>query len=428
MPASSSAAFSHHDALRAALKQQDYAAAIPLIRAAIQADRRALTDPVIKSWLALRWQNLFLQLAAKDKAALKVARGVRGYLGDKREAMQVLAERFLLNASPASWQPGLPPVILPQKLNATLIFCPGFINGLLPVHAFEHEFEALEQQLGLRTFCADAHPVRSCEANVTDLLAAVEAGQGFRALKGGASEPVNGPAPSDVVLMGYSKGSPDILALLAQHPELKDRIKAVYTWAGAIGGSHTADGIYQLIADLPLDAAAQRLHDFLAMLMPGVTRKGTLRRLDEYDILGAVRSLTTTERAAFLTQHGAAIDALNVPIFNVTGSTKLLEVPTFQMLDYQKLSKFDPDNDMQVTQAQAKLALPMSTHVATLHGHHWDIAYPPFPRKMRMTTPNLDHPFPRKAGIMANLLLAAELGLIGSDSGLDAGSGSARQK
>jgi len=61
--------------------------------------------------------------------------------------------------------------------------------------------------------------------------------------------------------------------------------------------------------------------------------------------------------------------------------------------------------------------LPMSTHVATLHGHHWDIAYPPFPRKMRMTTPNLDHPFPRKAGIMANLMLVAELGLIGSGSG-----------
>jgi hypothetical protein len=412
-----SVASSYQEALRVALTRQDYPSVITLIRQAVQADRRALTDPLIKSWLALRWQNLFLQLAAQDRAAVKVARGVRGYLGDKREAMQVLAERFLVKADPASWQPNLPPVVLPQKLNATLIFCPGFINGLLPVHAFEHEFDALEQQLGLRAFCADAHPVRSCEANVSDLLAAIEAGEGFKALKGGASEPVKGPDPGDVVLMGYSKGSADILALLAQHPGLKDRIKAVYTWAGAIGGSHTADTIYQLIADLPLDAAAQRLHDFLAMLMPGVTRQGTLRRLDEYDILGAVRSLTTTEREAFLAHHGAAIDALNVPFFNVTGSTKLLEVPTFQMLDYQKLSKFDPDNDMQVTQAQATLALPMSTHVATLHGHHWDIAYPPFPRKMRMTTPNLDHPFPRKAGIMANLMLVAELGLIGSGSG-----------
>lgn len=117
-----SVASSYQEALRVALTRQDYPSVITLIRQAVQADRRALTDPLIKSWLALRWQNLFLQLAAQDRAAVKVARGVRGYLGDKREAMQVLAERFLVKADPASWQPNLPPVVLPQKLNATLIF------------------------------------------------------------------------------------------------------------------------------------------------------------------------------------------------------------------------------------------------------------------------------------------------------------------
>jgi hypothetical protein len=55
----------------------------------------------------------------------------------------------------------------------------------------------------------------------------------------------------------------------------------------------------------------------------------------------------------------------------------------------------------------------MATHIAMLHGHHWDIAYPPFPRGIRLTSPNLDHRFPRKAALVAVWLLLAELGLIG---------------
>lgn len=396
------------------LAQARYAQAIAALRTAVQQDRRVLADPAIKPWLGRRWRNLFLQAATADRRAVRVAHGLRGLVGKRRPVMQQLGERFLLQATAADWDSHLPPAQLPAGPRPTLVFCPGFLNGLLPVHAFEPELRDL-QDAGWPVLCADAHPVRGCEANVSDLLAAVREGRGFLPVPGqGADvELVSGPPPGDMVLMGYSKGSPDILCLLAAHPELRSQVKAVFTWAGAIGGSFTANKIHELIRGLPLDAVTQHLHDFLSLLLPGITRKGTLRRLDEYAISEAVASLTTHEREAFLQRHGAALDALAIPFFNVTGATSLFEVPTFQMADYLALAKVDPDNDMQVTQQQSRLDLPMASHLATLHGHHWDIAYPPFPRKLRLTTPNLDHPFPRHAGLLANLQLTVELGLAG---------------
>lgn len=385
-------------------------AVIAGVRALLADNPRAVAEPLVKAWMARRWRNLFLQAAAQDKAALKVARGLKRYVRDPRSKQQVIAERFLRGATPADWDPALPPAQAGALTGTTLVFCPGFINGLLPVHAFQHEFPALAAAHGWSILSADAHPVRGCEANVADLHAAVTRGLGYHPTP---DFPVTtGEVRRDVILMGYSKGSPDILCLLAAHPELKDRVRAVFTWAGAVGGSFTADKIHELVKDLPLDAVRQHLHDFLTLLVPGVTRQGPLRRLDEYAIVEAVRSLTTHEREAFLREQGAALDALAIPFFNITAATSLFEVPTIQMADWLSLSKVCPDNDMQVTQAQAKLDLPMATHLAMLHGHHWDVSYPPFPRKLRLTTPNLDHPFPRAAAVTAIMQLCGELGLV----------------
>lgn len=385
------------------------------LRELIRQDKRILSEPIVKQWLGLRWRNLFLQAARQDRRALRVAKGWKVLNGKRLSPMQVLAQRFLQDAKPADWDLALPVASNLQTLQgATLVFCPGFINGLLPVHAFEEAFAPVAEALGCRFLCADAHPFRGCDANVPDLLAAVNEGRGFMPSAGcGANvDIISGPPPGPVILMGYSKGSPDILALLARHPELKNQVRAVYTWAGAVGGSFTANNIAKLVESLPVDALPQRLHGILSLLMPGVLAGGPMRRLDEYAVKEAIQSLTTHEREAFLSAHGNTLDALDIPFFCITGSTSLLEVPTFQMADYMNLAKVDPDNDMQVTQAQAKLNLPMASHLATLHGHHWDIAYPPFPRRMRMTTPNLDHPFPRAAALTANLQLVAELGLI----------------
>ncbi len=394
-------------------QQGHYVELISVLKAHMQQNKRTFADPYVKEWVGKRWRNLFIQEAVHDKKALKVATKTLTLGKDKRSAEQKIAERFLKGDQLTEWAITMPEAQASHKIATSLIFCPGFINGLLPAHAFSQEFPQLVQEYGWDIFQADAHPMRGCEANQDDLLRAILEGKGFKADPGAASDQFRDPvAPDSVVLMGYSKGAPDILSTLAHHHDkLDNKVKCVVTWAGAIGGSYMADNFHELIKNADTELLTNRLHDFLQLLVPSLTRKGPLRRLSEYDIKAGVESLTTKARAEFFKQYHGVIDELNIPIINITAATTALEVPTFQMADCLGLTRYDGNNDMQVTQEQAKLKIPMAAHAAMLHGHHWDISYPPFPRAIRMTSPNLDHPFPRKAAVTAIMKLVAELGL-----------------
>jgi len=55
---------------------------------------------------------------------------------------------------------------------------------------------------------------------------------------------------SRVVLIGYSKGAPDILEAVVEYPEIRGRIVAVVSAAGAVGGSPLANDAEQFQADL----------------------------------------------------------------------------------------------------------------------------------------------------------------------------------
>ncbi|PTQ91087.1 hypothetical protein [Agitococcus lubricus] len=395
-------------------QQGDYLAVIALVKSQLEANKRTFADPYIKEWIGRRWRNLFLQEAIHDKRALKVASKKLAMAKDKRSAPQKIAERFLKGDHHVEWAVDMPAAQISQDLATTLIFCPGFINGLLPAHAFAEEFPAIEAEYGWKIFQADAHPMRGCEANHSDILQAIIDGKGFLSNPGAASDQFRPSVPpEDVFLMGYSKGAPDILSTLVHHHQaIGQRVRCVVTWAGAIGGSYMADNFYELIKNADTDLLTSRLHDFLQLLVPSLTRKGSLRRLAEYDIKGGVHSLTTSARNEFYKNYHGLLDDLNIPVLNFTAATTALEVPTFQMADCLNLTRYDGNNDMQVTQEQAKLKIPMAAHVAMLHGHHWDVSYPPFPKALRMTSPNLDHPFPRKAAIVAIFKLLAELGLI----------------
>ncbi|MDX1452632.1 MAG: alpha/beta hydrolase [Oleiphilaceae bacterium] len=384
------------------------------LRKQLAQDPRTVTRPDVKQFLANRWQQLFLQEAAQDKRAVKEARNPISKVGvrDRRPPEQKIAERFLRGDGISAWQQECAPHTKPQVKNTTLVFCAGLLNGLLPDHAFRDEFIGLHEQHGWPIMRADMHPMRGCAPNCEDIRRVLDEGHGTKL--DGSRQADQFDAPGDVVLMGYSKGGADILEFLARYPEYKKRVRAVVLWAGAVGGSYTADGIYDSIKDVDLAGAYQRLSDFLKVFSPFVQNKpqGMFRRLDEYNIKEALRDLTTHQRGAFLKDHGKALDALNIPIFTFTAATSFLRVPTFQMHDALSISKYDANNDMQLTQAQAKTGLPMETHLAILHGHHWDISYPPFPRAARLGSPNLDHPFPRKAAISALVTLLAEIGVM----------------
>ena len=58
------------------------------------------------------------------------------------------------------------------------------------------------------------------------------------------------PGPPRLVLVGYSKGSPDILEAVVRYPEIRDRVAAVVNAAGAVGGSALANDAEQQQAEL----------------------------------------------------------------------------------------------------------------------------------------------------------------------------------
>ena len=61
--------------------------------------------------------------------------------------------------------------------------------------------------------------------------------------------PAEAGAPR-LVLIGYSKGAPDILEAVVAYPEIRRRVAAVVSAAGAIGGSALANDAEQYQADL----------------------------------------------------------------------------------------------------------------------------------------------------------------------------------
>jgi len=394
----------------------DYLAVIAGVREVVAQDPAAVKDPWIKGWIGRRWRDLFLQEAVKDNQAVDVASrpAILSALPlpvfRKSKPRQAIAQRFLKDAPASEWQAELPAAQYDTIENTTLILCGGLLTGMLhpAAHMFPVEADRLYKERGWRTIRADNHPMRSCEANEPDIAAAFR-GEGFDAL----IKPIENPTPPDkVFLLGYSKGTPDILSFVVHHPEYHDRIKGVITWAGAIGGSYTADGMYDQIKGLPTKGSAEYVNKLLSVISPGMWAQVGVRRLDEFDVKGALYDLRTDVREAFIHENAEFLDSAGIPFFALTAATTPLEVPNFQFTDCVRLSSYDANNDMQLTQRQALLPIGMNTHLAMAHAHHWDIAYAPFPIAMRALTPNLDHPWPRYAALVANWELLAELGLI----------------
>lgn len=395
----------------------DYLSVIEGVRELVSLNPITVKDPWIKGWIGRRWRDLFLQAAVKDNAALEYASKpallapvpLPPFL-KKSNPRQAIADRFLKDVPNSEWQAEMPAAQYDPIENTTLMLCGGLLTGLLhaDAHAFPVEADQLYKDRGWRTIRADVHPMRSCKANEADIEAAFR-GEGLDALM----RPIENPQPpAKVFMLGYSKGSPDILSFLVNHPEYNDRIAGVFTWGGAIGGSFTADGVYGQIKDLPTEGTYEYVSTLLSVISPAMGGQVGVRRFDQYDVKGALKDLCTDVREAFNKKHAEYLDGLGMPIFALTGATVPLEVPNIQFMDAVRLSQTDANNDMQLTQKQAILPIGMNTHIAMAHAHHWDIAYDAFPLAMRAMSPNLEHRWPRYAALIANWELLAELGLI----------------
>ncbi len=159
-----------------------------------------------------------------------------------------------------------------------------------------------------------------------------------------------GPGAPRLVLVGYSKGTPDALEAIVNYPEMRPRVAAVVSIAGAVGGSALANDAEQYQADL--------MRHF-----PGAT-------CDSGDG-GGVASLRTGVRRAWLAQNPLPS---SVPTYSVVTLPQPERISSILRGSNNKLSMVDGRNDSQVIFYDQ--VIPGSTLVGYLNADHWAIAVP----------------------------------------------------
>jgi dienelactone hydrolase len=157
-------------------------------------------------------------------------------------------------------------------------------------------------------------------------------------------------APPRIVLVGYSKGSSDILEALVSYPEIVPRVAAVVSVAGTIGGSPLANDADQSLAELLVHFPRADC----------TTGDG-----------GAVASLKPDTRKAWLAANRLPSQ---VRYYSVVAFPRQDRISAILQPSYQRLSLVDPRNDSQVIFYDA--VVPASTLVGYLNADHWAVAVP----------------------------------------------------
>mgnify|MGYP001816775961 FL=1 len=153
-----------------------------------------------------------------------------------------------------------------------------------------------------------------------------------------------------LVLVGYSKGTPDILEAVATYPDLQQRVSAVVSVAGAVGGTPLAN------------AATQSMLNLLQYFPDADCEPG-----DE----GALESLKPEVRKSWLASHSLPD---SIRYYTVITYPDAEHLSAILRLSYDKLSQVDSRNDSQVIFYDQ--VIPSSVLLAYLNADHWAVAVP----------------------------------------------------
>ena len=153
-----------------------------------------------------------------------------------------------------------------------------------------------------------------------------------------------------LVLIGYSKGAPDILEAVVKYPEIRSRVAAVVSAAGSVGGSALANDAEQYQADM-------------LRYFPGATCGSGDGR--------AVESLRPATRQAWLAQNPLPSD---VRYYSLATFPQPERISSILKTSYDKLARVDARNDSQVIFYDQ--LVPGSTLVGYLNADHWAVAVP----------------------------------------------------
>ncbi len=155
---------------------------------------------------------------------------------------------------------------------------------------------------------------------------------------------------SRLVLIGYSKGAPDILEAVVAYPEMRSRVAAVVSAAGSVGGSALANDAEQYEADL--------LRHF-----PGATCSSGDG--------GAVNSLRPATRKNWLAQNPLPPELRYYSLVTFPQPERISSILTSS---YKKLARIDARNDSQMIFYDQ--VVPGSTLVGYVNADHWALAVP----------------------------------------------------
>ena len=155
-----------------------------------------------------------------------------------------------------------------------------------------------------------------------------------------------------IILIGYSKGTPDLLEALVDYPEVRARTVAVVSLAGAVRGSPLADDATQSQANM-------------LTLVPG----SECEKREEED--AAVNSLRTDTRERWLAENPLPQD---MRYYSVVTFPRPDRVSWGLENAYLLLGKEDLRNDTQVIVFDQ--VIDRSTLTAFVNADHWAIAVP----------------------------------------------------
>lgn len=179
-----------------------------------------------------------------------------------------------------------------------------------------------------------------------------------------------------IVLIGYSKGAPDILDGLAMSPEAAARVAAVIGIAGAVNGS-------PLIENAPKQ---------LLVTLRQIPVEGC--RLGDGE---AVDSLQRDRRLRWLAEHRLPA---NVRYYSLAAFSEREGISLAMRPNYDRLSQIDPRNDGQLLYYDQ--LIPKSVLLGYANADHWAVSMP-----INRIYPTLSQVFANRAAFPREVLLEA---------------------
>jgi hypothetical protein len=199
--------------------------------------------------------------------------------------------------------------------------------------------------------------------------------------------------PPRFVLIGYSKGAPDILDAVVRYPEIHDRVAAVVTAAGAVGGSPLANDATQSQAEL-----LRHFPNAVCDLGDGT----------------AVASLRPAERRSWLAANPLP---MNLRYYSLVTFPQLDRISSLLNSSYRKLARIDARNDGQLIFYDQ--VIPGSHLMGYINADHWALAVPIARTHTTVGTLFVNqNAYPREALVEAMLRFIEE-DLSNADNGTD---------